>query len=295
MNPRDRIPAPAGRPPGLSSLWRSLSARNPHHLLMAALCAAGFGVVAAKHLGNGATPAEALGPAFNLAVLLFLGWAIAREIDPDHSWSAYPALALTAAIVGVAGATPAGAMVAMLFALRLVIRSTGQAPTPLDLLFLTLLAGGVAGMPRGWIGGAAAAAAMAWDTRLPSPGARRNVFAAAVAFVASLAVAGTTGNLRIGFVEPGPFEWVTAGAGVLAFALLRTYKPTSVEDRGRSTINSERLVAGRRLTLATGAVAFVLFGASAVPLLSAVWAALTAVWLHDTLLVRRVSGRQTSE
>lgn len=268
---------------GLSSLWRSLSPRNPQHLAMAAISSAAAAFRLALDLSAGEAPAAAAPAAINAGVTVFLGWAVARELDPDRPPSALWAAAATAGLLLAAGSAPAGAMVALLFALRLASRSTGAAPTALDLGFLALLSGAVAAVPRGWIGGLAVAAALIWDSALPQPAPARNRLAALAAVAAALAVAVAAGTLEAGPVRPDAASWTAFALGLAGALLARSYEPGARQDRGDAAVPGPRLAAARAVAMATGLAAALSFGGAAVPLLPGLWAGLAAIGLYDRL------------
>lgn len=270
----------------LSGLWRSLSPRNPHHLAMAGVSVAAAGVRFAVDLRAGDPLGAAVPGAVNAGATVFLGWAAARELDPDHQAPALWAAAAAAALLA-SGPAPAGAMVAILFALRVASRSTGVAPTGPDLVFLPLLAGAVAATPRGWIGGLAVAAAIAWDTALPQPAPARHRLAALAAATASVAVAAVAGTLGVRFVRPHAAQWAVLAAALAGLLLARSYEPAARQDRGDSTVPAPRLAATRRLAGAAGLGAVLLFGGAAVPLLAGLWASLGAIGLYDRLMPGR--------
>jgi hypothetical protein len=220
--------------------------------------------------------------------MLFLCWAISRELDPDHSRSAFVATA-AGALVLVAGSAPAGASVGVLLALRVVVRSTGKRPGVLDLFAIPLLAAAFAWMPRGWIGGVVMAAALIWDTLLPNPGARRGHAAVGVTLAVTAAVTLYRQTLDIAFASSGVVRWVAVGAAVLGFVALKHYVPRSRADRSRNTIDPQRLRAGRVLALGIGLVAFAAFGTDAVPQLVALWASLAGIAISDHLIPAQAS------
>jgi hypothetical protein len=220
--------------------------------------------------------------------MLFLCWAIARELDPDHPGSAFVATAAGALIL-VSGSAPAGASVGVLLALRVLVRSTGKRPGVLDLIAIPLLAAAFAWLPRGWIGGVAMAAALIWDTLLPDPGARRGYAAAGVTLAVTAAVTLYRQTLDAGFETSGVVRGVAVAAAVLGFVALKHYVPRSRGDRSRKTIDAQRLRAGRALALGTGLAAFAAFGAEAVPLLVAVWASLIGIAISDRLIPSQAS------
>lgn len=237
---------------------------------------------------DGRSAVEAGAVALNAAVMLFLGWAIARELDPDHPRSAFVVTAIGALIL-LAGSAPAGASVGLLVAMRVVIRSTGKRPSVLDLIAIPMLAGAFAWLPRGWIGGLAMATALVWDTLLPDPGPRRGDAAAAATLAVTAAVTLYRDTLDAGFDGAGVVGWIVVGAALLAFVALKHYVPRSQCDRSSKTIIASRLRVGRMLALGTGLAAFAAFGTGAVPLLAGAWASLIGVAVHDRLIPSQAS------
>ncbi|PNY82563.1 hypothetical protein [Deinococcus koreensis] len=69
--------------------------------------------------------------AVNVAGACFLAWATARELDPDHPWTANLALPLAFMLVvrGAANPLPAAGTMS---GLRMLAGTTGEAPTPVD-------------------------------------------------------------------------------------------------------------------------------------------------------------------
>ncbi|HEX2150312.1 MAG TPA: hypothetical protein VHI31_09100 [Actinomycetota bacterium] len=277
--------SPAG-PPALildSCLWRELNPRNKSHLLIFGFCAAAFAAVLALNLSGGSTPAEALGPALNVAIMIFLAWAIARELDPDAPRSAFVAAALGALIL-LAGSAPAGVSLGMLVALRVVDRSTGKRPSIVDLVAVPVLAAAFSFAPRGWIGGVVMAAALVWDTVLPQAGPKRGYLSAVAALAAAFVVTVLRDTLNVGFDRPGILHWAVLTLAVVSPAAMRHDEPRSRADRSREPLSGERLRVARFLALGAGLVAFVSFGAAAIPLLAGTWAALIGIALHDRLV-----------
>ncbi|CAN5885047.1 hypothetical protein BH23ACT12_BH23ACT12_01720 [soil metagenome] len=265
-----------------SCLWRELNPKHRSHLLILGCCAGAFGVVLAARLPEGGNLTEAAPPALNAAVMLFLSWAIAREIDPDFGRSAFVAAGVGAMIL-LGGSAPAGAAVGVLLALRIAGRSTGRHPAPIDLVAVPVLAAAFAWLPRGWIGGVAMAAALVWDTFLPDPGTRRNYYSAAAALAVTVWVSVLRDTLELGFELNGIWApAVAVGAGI-ASAATRPYIPRSRADRTQAPINPDRMQAARALTLGSCLAALACFGTGAVPLLIGAWAALIGVGIHDRI------------
>lgn len=266
-----------------SCLWRELNPKNRSHLLIIGFCAGALGVVLVARLVAGADLADAASVAFNAAVMLFLAWAIAREIDPDFGRSAFVAAGAGALVLLLAGSAPAGPAVGVLVALRITGRSTGRHPSPIDLAAVPLLAAAFAWLPRGWIGGVVMAIALVWDTFLPNPGSRRNYYAAAAALVSAFLVSSLRDTFDLGFEIGGVSALAVAVGAGIASAATRPYTPRSKADRAPEPLNPDRVLAARILTLGACMTAFACFGTGAVPLLVGAWAALIGTGLYDRL------------
>lgn len=111
-----------------------------------------------------------LGDGVMMFLAIFLSWAIAREVDPDHAGSANLAAVLTffVACFNLPGLQVLlGEMFVLMLMLRILIRSTGPKATVLDLL-LTLALGLFVGVwSASWVLLALLAATFLLDFVLP--------------------------------------------------------------------------------------------------------------------------------
>ena len=264
--------------PRLTSLARTVDPRLPSHrnALLVGLGSAAFAAV------TNLDDAAVWGHAFNAGVGSFLGWALAREIDPDRPNSAVLSGALTGMTIALLGPSLLLPVVLVLVASRLLHRSTGLSPTLFDLLALIGVAyvGGTSIV--GWACGMALAFATARDHRLPSPAPRFQLIAAflmAGAASAGTSISGVSANWEL----PDPGAMVVLGIGIVAGLSLRIYAPTALADHTRGPLEVRRLQSARRGVLFTGLLAFATAGGAAVVALSPLWAALTGVAIWDRL------------
>ncbi len=91
------------------------------------------------HLALGVPFLEALGTAGAAAVAVFLSWAIGREIDPVHDWSAFISLPFTFAAFLLYGPPALATLFFILLLGRLINGSTGLQATPIDAALITIL------------------------------------------------------------------------------------------------------------------------------------------------------------
>lgn len=230
----------------VSSLGRPIDPSYPsnRYAVAATFAAGAIGSVVAFVSGEG--PAESLGWGVVAGGAAFLAWAIGREIDPDRSSTAALAAPVAAAFV-VAGRPSLWSAAAVLLATRVLVRSTGVAPKPVDLAFAALVAGAAAGtssagLPVGILTGAALAA----DRLLPRPARRSAVVGAVAAAAIAVGAAALWGSLG-----PGPEAFSTGallvavlgGVGCLSVAL--PAHPRSVGDLTGEPLVGMRLRAAR--------------------------------------------------
>jgi hypothetical protein len=201
----------------------------------------------------------------------FLGWAIGRELDPDD-----PAAASVAAGVAFALAFVGDPYLAvgglLLIATRVVARTTGRPPQPIDLVILPAAAGYVATRPAGALAVAALALALTGDRMLPGKTPARNV-AAGIAVIAVGAVAALVAGGLPEWSSPSIVNWAIVAGGVAAAGLSLTIPdPVSLGDYTDERLHHVRTQAARVLALSL-ATAYVAMGAAGITGLTPVWSA----------------------
>lgn len=221
--------------------------------------------------------AAAAGRGVRFGVGTFLAWAIARELDPDRPLSARNAVLayLPALVLGVPALAAAAAL---LFAARVTLRSSGAAPTVVDLVVLVVLAGVAATSGSGFVAGLALAWAVFEDGRLPTPAPQpRTQLAAAAVAAAALTVSVVTGSFVTPWRAPGLPEVVWIALVVLAVVVRPRPLDVSSPDDRRGPMSATRLVRARRIVLAALALALLWAGADAVPALAPAAAAFLGI------------------
>ncbi len=183
--------------------------------------------------------------AFWVGAATFLGWATARELDPDHPRSA--GIAAIAAGGAVAfGAPEIGAAAGFLIALRIIARTTGMSAHPWELALVVGFAGYLAASPAAWPAAIALVIAM-WieggHEHVPHPPARVAAIAggfivpavAVITFPSDLAVARGWGATAV-FVVGIAAAWIGAR---------RVRRPVSTGDRDRQPLSPSRIAQAR--------------------------------------------------
>jgi hypothetical protein len=180
---------------------------------------------------------------------VFLAWALARELDPDHQ---VPALVLAVlagawALLGYETALPP--FIGILMATRLVVGTTGRRPLPTDLGGLALLATVISFTPLGWVMGFGLAVAIYVDDRMFGSPTR----AALLASIGSAIGATVVATLSDAFPRslPPASPALIAGLGLLALLTVVREPPTPVsfvDSRSKDFLRKDRLQAGRVLS-----------------------------------------------
>lgn len=230
----------------------------------------------------------AVGRGLAFGVGTFLTWAIARELHPDRPLAARNAvLAYLPAMV--LGAPALAAVVAVLLAARITLRSTGRPPTPLDLVVLVALAGFAATSAPGFVAGLALAWAVFDDGRLPDPADQLRTQVAAVAVgLAAVTVSVATGSFLTAWRAPGLLTTVWIVVVALAVVVRRRAATVTSADDRRGPLSLPRLVRARVLVTTVLALALVWAGADAIAALAPPAAALVGI---ATVAPRRLGAR----
>lgn len=255
----------------ITGLSRIIDLRYPSNRLavLVTMAAGSVGLAAGEQRISAAT---------SMAGAAFLGWAIAREIDPDRPITASivaPVAAVVAWIDLEQGHAPVvGALYLTLVAARILVRTTGRPPTNLDLIVQLGIVGWLSAVSIAWIAGVALAVAVVLDTRVDPPAPPVNLWWGALLGVVSSLAAGVLWAPP-NWVAPATREWVPMVIGLTGSVfLLRPEIPRSMPDHGSGPINPRRLVAGRITVVTTAVLTAVIGGASGVAALSPAWAAL---------------------
>lgn len=196
---------------------------------------------AALEWADGGTPGAVLLRALNLGLVLFLSWALARELDPDDQSVAFISLA-AGVLVGMLLDSPGLlAAVATLGLIRVVNRSTGLPARKSDSVALVLLTIAVIYSTGSPLFGGVAALAFVLDGSLKEPLRHQWVFALVCLGGMVVYLVDHDGGLGLPGTPNSLFEWLSV-LFLLMFALdiLLTRRI-----RSRGDINDRPLLVGR--------------------------------------------------
>jgi hypothetical protein len=224
-----------------SHLGRPLDLRNRFNIAVVAICVVAGAV--GVWLWLTAEPwAVVLSP-----VYAFLIWALLREIDPDHNWTALVGAVFTAAWGLAGGPVVSGLAIAgMMIAARIVTSTTGRRPLPVDLLGVTVFGIVIGYTVAGWVGGFAIAIALYLDDRLSGDNSRAALVAAAATAIGTTLVATASGAFTERLVDVEQVAVLAAGAVALILLIRDPAPPVSqVDARHAAFIGEQRLHVSR--------------------------------------------------
>jgi hypothetical protein len=271
----------------ITALGRSIDPRYPTVRAIMLLAVAVAGAGALLHLLSGTSLLESVGWAIGAGLVLFLTWALGRELDPDHDLSAFVGVGL--AIIGLwLIETPSLLVVLwLLLVLRLLNRTVGLPARPLDSLGVFGLGAWLA-WQGDWLIGLLTAAAFLLDGLLSSP-LRYHLVAAALSLVTTAILTTLSGAAAL---EGGPADGadlaaslapsvaVAAVAGLFLVVIATSREVRAVGDANGEPLNPRRVQAAQVLALLTALLAAWWDGVSALETLLPLWAAMLGVSLY---------------
>lgn len=268
-----------------SHLGRPLDIRLRSNLILIAIVLLTGAVAVALWLAG--NPAE---PIFFAPANGFVVWALMREIDPDHDWTALVAAILAGGWVLTTGEyVSILAVAALMLGARLVTESTGRRPLVTDLVAMAL--GSLVGFTvEGWVAAFGLAVALYLDDKFAPESRRIQIGVSALTAVGATIVATLSGAFPDALPEVIP--WFAVASGLIALLLVARdpAEPISLVDaRHKAFVSKARLHSSRTLI---GVLVFgmsLLTGEEAIGLVPVLAALLLAVVSNEVERVRRPS------
>lgn len=264
-------------------LGRPMDFRRWSNIALAAIVLVSAGVAVVLWLSG--EPGEiALTP-----VYAFLIWALLREIDPDHDWTALLGAGVTA-VWGLTGGplTSGLALAGLLVAARIITSTTGRRPLPTDLAGVTVFGIASGFSVEGWAAGFGIALAIYLDDRLSGDNRLAAIAASALTAIGTTVVANASGA----FPErlPNIVQGVAAVAGIVALLILvrDPAEPISqVDARHAAFMDRVRLHVSRSVVGILVFLTAILTGVRADGLIVVIAALGLAVVSNEIALIRR--------
>ena len=220
------------------------------------------------------------GVAAGLAV--FLAWALARELDPDHALSAFVAAGL--ALIGLFFFDLPGLTVLfwMIILLRIVNRTAGLPATILDSL-LVLGIGSWLTLQGNWVYGLMTALAFLLDSQL-SPPHRRHLLFAAIALLVTVMLFFFDGSMpRVGESSPAIVLAVLVMSALFVPVIIVSRKLKTVGDQTNEPLDPRRVQAAQGIALLTGILRAWWNGYPGLVSFMPLWAAMVGTSLYSFL------------
>ena len=173
-----------------------------------------------------------------MGVGVFLAWAIARELDPDHPTSATISVVIAAGAIAF-GPFAAGAVAVAMLGARVMAGTVGTHLRPADIIVLSAAAAYAGTRPEAW-GAAALLVASVLVARPPHSGAIAAAFAissvAGAALTGAMPAPGASSPLTVALIA------VTVIATAISYPARRIASHT---DSGRTPIDTSRVTMAR--------------------------------------------------
>lgn len=265
-----------------SHLGRSIDIRIRSNLLMVLLVALAA-AIAVVLWANG-DPAEII---WFAPVYVLVTWALAREVDPDHNWTALTAAAGAGAWILFGGEhLSVLALGALVVVGRLVTESTGRRPLITDLLGLVLVAL-IAFTVEGWVAAFGVAIALYLDDRFAKASHWAQIWISAAIALAATLVATLTDAFAESVSGLRPMMVAVGGLVALVLVLREPADPISEVDAGhKAFLDGDRLRASRSLVGVLVFAMTLLTGLSSVGLIPTLFG-LTLIIVSNEVELRR--------
>lgn len=264
----------------LTAVGRLVDPRYPSNLAIAILTVlTTVGATACRWVA-GSTLVDGALWGIGAGLAIFLAWAVARELDPDHDLSAFVAAALAILALAALGLPPLLPLFWVLLTMRIVNRTVGLPARPLDSLAVLSLGLWLA-WQASWIYGLMTATALFLDSWLAPRLARHRVLAAIVLVATGvLAVLGRTAAQ--GGWDSIPLTWLFALTTILFSLSMVTLEPAkALCDETGEPVRPQRVRFAQGLALITALLLAGLAGQEGMMALLPLWAAMLAVALYE--------------
>lgn len=260
-----------------------MDVRSPSNLVMGVLTLVTAGVAVVLWLNEGPTDVL-LAP-----IHAFLIWALIREIDPDHNWTALVGATLAAVWALTGGmVAPALAIAGLMVAARIVTSTTGRRPLPLDLTAVSIFGIAIGFTVEGWVAGFGIAVAIYQDDRFGEESRRMAVGASAATAIGTTIVASLASVFPEQLPDIDQAMVIAAGLAALAIIAREPAPPISqVDARYAAFIQKPRLYVSRALVGILAFLMTLLTGADAVGMTVVIAAMVLVIVSNEVELLRR--------
>lgn len=240
----------------ITTIGRPLDTNYVTNKLISIIALLTFAVIALASAINGETNYSSLIAGIRTGLLMFLLWAISRELDPDNDWSAFVTVFLALAVVIFSEIPPLISFVWLIMLLRIVNHSTGIPAGIMDSLLIAVI-GIVLAYNTSYIYGILTTAGFILDSRLKYP-AKHHFLTGILLMVISVIILIEKGGVVFTYQLENMLLFVF-GTVLFLPAIVGPAKLKSVGDRNGKTLDAVRFQLARIMTL------IIFFGIAIIP------------------------------
>jgi len=183
---------------------------------------------------------------FRTGIIVFLTWAVSRELDPDNDLSAFVAVTLVLIFIPLLEQASVLPIFWILLMLRTLNRSSGVRPGVLDMLFILIL-GTLLTSTASWIYGLLTALGLLLDSKLP-PSDRLHFWAGTLMGIITLLSVLTEG-LILPDISFSTFPILIIVAILFLPVIMGSSEIKSVADRTEEKLDPTRVIMAQLMAL----------------------------------------------
>lgn len=269
-----------------SAVGRPISITYLSNLLMLGLVSLIGVVVFSVEYMNTDDVMSALQSAFAAAIVAGASWVIARELDPEHDYSAF--VGMIPAVLLLDGDVSLWTIGAFVMLTRVVSRVVGPSASILDSIATIIVVGFAVFATGSWLIGILGMVAFILDARLNDPQPRQYIFAGIVALITLAKIALDDVNVLTlpSGLPLGAILLITAGYLMM---LMRTATVNITADYGKKYIINQPRVKISMLMIVLGVLAMSLWGGDAmIKLVLPIWTAAGGVVMY--WMIQKATG-----
>jgi hypothetical protein len=256
----------------VTALGRPIDPAYPTNRAIVVLTLVVVAVATLVQVVGGARFLAGAGWGIGAGLAVFLTWALARELDPEHDLAAFVGTGLMVVGLFFVDLPSLWVLFWLLLAVRILNRSTGLPARPLDTLAVLGL-GGWLTWQGDWIAGLMTAVVFLLDGLLSRP-LRYHLVAAGLAFLTTIVVAVFRGDLVMEAGLETPMVLVVGvGTTLFLFVIATSRTVKAAGDATGEPLDPKRVQAAQGIALLTGLLVAGWSGASGVVAVLPLWAA----------------------
>ncbi|WP_342306151.1 hypothetical protein [Methanolobus sp. ZRKC5] len=230
----------------ITNIGRPLNLNYLTNKLIAIIALLTFAAIVLASAIHGDTNHVSLITGIRTGLLIFLLWAISRELDPDNNWSAFVTVFLALAVIIFSEIPPLLSFVWLVILLRTINHSTGMPAGIMDSLLVAVV-GIILAYHTSFIYGILTAAGLILDSRLKDP-AKHHLAAGIILLVTSIVILIEKNAVVFTYPLENMLIFVF-GTALFLPVIMGPTKLESVGDRTGKTLEAARFKLARIMTI----------------------------------------------